>query len=63
MILNLVVGNPVLISNKPSSSADVANLVSEAFRHGGENLRAVIIKNRGVVAVGSNIDQHKRVLL
>jgi L-fuculose-phosphate aldolase len=28
----IVVGNPVLISNKPSGSADLANLVSETFR-------------------------------
>jgi L-fuculose-phosphate aldolase len=51
----IVVGNPVLISNKPSRPADLANLVSEAFRHGGEYLRAVIIKNHGVVAVGSDM--------
>jgi len=35
----IVVGNPVLISNKPSGSAGLANLVSEEFGHGGENLR------------------------
>jgi L-fuculose-phosphate aldolase len=58
----IVVGNPVLISNKPSGSAELANLVSEACRHGGENLRAVIIKNHGVVAVGSNIDQARAVV-
>jgi ribulose-5-phosphate 4-epimerase/fuculose-1-phosphate aldolase len=29
--------------------------ISEAFRRGGENLRAVIIKNHGVVAFGNNI--------
>jgi ribulose-5-phosphate 4-epimerase/fuculose-1-phosphate aldolase len=58
----IVVGNPVLISNKPSGSADLANLVSEAFGHGGEDLRAVIIKNHGVVAVGSNIDQARAVV-
>ena len=58
----IVVGNPVLISNKPSGSAELANLVSEAFRHGNENPRAVIIKNHGVVAVGSNIDQARAVV-
>jgi L-fuculose-phosphate aldolase len=58
----IVVGNPVLISNKPSGSAELANLVSEAFGHGGETPRAVIIKNHGVVAVGSNIDQARAVV-
>ena len=58
----IVVGNPVIISNKPSGSVELANLVSEAFRHGGEDLRAVIIKNHGVVAVGSNIDQARAVV-
>jgi hypothetical protein len=48
----IVVGNPVIISNEPSCSADLANLVSKAFAHGGEDLRVVIIENHGVVAVG-----------
>jgi L-fuculose-phosphate aldolase len=62
LILNLVVGNPVLIPNKLSGSAELANLVSEAFGHGDENLRAVIIKNHGVVAVGTNIHQARAVV-
>jgi L-fuculose-phosphate aldolase len=58
----IVVGNPVIISNKPSGSAELANLVSETFGHGGEKLRVVIIKNHGVVAVGTNIDQARAVV-
>ena len=51
----IVVGNPVIIPNKPSGSSELANIVSEAFRNSGEKTRAVIIRNHGVVAVGSNI--------
>jgi L-fuculose-phosphate aldolase len=58
----IVVGYPVLISNKPSGSTELANLVSEVFRDDGESVRAVIIKNHGVVAVGSNIDQARDVV-
>ena len=58
----IVVGNPVIIPNKPSGSTDLANMVSEAFGQRGEKLRAVIIKNHGVVAVGSNIHQARAVV-
>ncbi|MGC2669247.1 MAG: class II aldolase/adducin family protein [Candidatus Nitrosopolaris sp.] len=58
----IVVGNPVIIPNKPSGSTDLANMVSEAFGQCGEKLRAVIIKNHGVVAVGSNIHQARAVV-
>jgi L-fuculose-phosphate aldolase len=58
----IIVVNPVIISNKPSGSAELAHLVLEAFRPGGDDLRAVIIKNHGVVAVGSNIDQARAVV-
>ncbi len=58
----IVVGNPVIIQNKPSGSTELANMVSEAFGQGGEKMRAVIIKNHGVVAVGSNIHQARAVV-
>jgi len=54
----IIVGDPVIISNKPSGSKELADIVSEAFRHtDGKELRAVIIKNHGVVAVGNNIHE------
>lgn len=58
----IVVGNPVIIPNKPSGSTELANIVSEAFGHGGEKIRAVIIRNHGVVAVGYNIHQARAVV-
>jgi ribulose-5-phosphate 4-epimerase/fuculose-1-phosphate aldolase len=42
----IVVGNPVLIPNRPPGSAELANLVSEAFGHGDKNLTVVIIISR-----------------
>jgi len=58
----IVVGNPVIIPNKPSGSTELANIVSEAFGHGCEKVRAVIIRNHGVVAVGYNIHQARAVV-
>jgi L-fuculose-phosphate aldolase len=58
----IVVGNPVIIQNKPSGSTELATIVSDAFGQDGENIRAVIIKNHGVVAVGSNIHQARAVV-
>ena len=58
----IVVGNPVLIPNKPSGSTELANIVSEAFRNSGDKIRAVIIRNHGVVAVGTNIHQARAVV-
>jgi L-fuculose-phosphate aldolase len=58
----IVVGNPAIIPNKPSGSTELANIVSEAFGRCGEKLRAVIIKNHGVVAVGNNIHQARAVV-
>jgi L-fuculose-phosphate aldolase len=58
----IVVGNPIIIPNKPSGSTELANIVSEAFGQGSGNTRAVIIKNHGVVAVGSNIHQARAVV-
>ena len=58
----IVVRNPIIIPNKPSGSTELANIVSEAFGQGSGNTRAVIIKNHGVVAVGSNIHQARAVV-
>jgi len=58
----IVVGNPVIIPNKPSGSTEFANIVSEAFGQGRGKLRAAIIKNHGVVAIGSNIHQARAVV-
>jgi L-fuculose-phosphate aldolase len=60
-----VVGNPVVIPNKPSGSIELANTVSSAFE--GEEkeegqVRAVIIRNHGVVSIGTNIYQARAVI-
>ncbi|HKH85168.1 MAG TPA: class II aldolase/adducin family protein [Nitrososphaera sp.] len=56
----IVVGQPVIISNKPSGSKDLAESVSAAFQKGAT--RAVVIKNHGVVAVGKDIPQARAVV-
>jgi L-fuculose-phosphate aldolase len=62
----IVVGNPVIISNKPSGSLELANIVSNAFFEGEdkqeEQVRAVIIRNHGVVSIGNNIYQARAVI-
>ena len=58
----IIVGDPIIISNKPSGSRELANLVSEAFEHAGGKLKAVIIKNHGVVAIGNNIQEARAVV-
>ena len=55
----MIVGDPVIISNKPSGSIDLASAVSESF---DKKTRAVIIKNHGVVAVGKHIHQARAVI-
>jgi class II aldolase/adducin N-terminal domain-containing protein len=47
----VVVGNPIIVINNPSGSIDLANIVSKVFeeRKTGEEVRAVIIRNHGVV--------------
>jgi len=57
----IVVGQPVIISNKPSGSKDLAESVSGAFQKEGAT-RAVVIKNHGVVAVGKDIHQARAVV-
>ncbi|MFL6385223.1 MAG: class II aldolase/adducin family protein [Nitrososphaeraceae archaeon] len=63
----IVVGNPVIIPNKPSGSIELANIVSNAFFEGEEKeeeeqVRAVIIRNHGVVSIGNNIYQARAVI-
>jgi ribulose-5-phosphate 4-epimerase/fuculose-1-phosphate aldolase len=55
----IVVGNPVIIANKPSGSLELAETVSNAFE---EEVRAVIIRNHGVVSIGNNIHQARAVI-
>ncbi|MFL6523531.1 MAG: class II aldolase/adducin family protein [Nitrososphaera sp.] len=57
----IVVGQPVIISNKPSGSEDLAESVSSAFQS-EVSIRAIIIKNHGVVAVGKDIHQARAVV-
>jgi ribulose-5-phosphate 4-epimerase/fuculose-1-phosphate aldolase len=64
----IVVGNPVIIPNKPSGSIELASIVSNAFFEGEEGkkeeeqVRAVIIRNHGVVSIGNNIYQARAVI-
>ena len=60
----IIVGNPVIISNKPSGSLVLANAVSNAFvgEKDKEQVRAVIIRNHGVVSIGNNIHQARAVI-
>lgn len=55
----IVVGNPAIIANKPSGSLELADTVSNAFE---EEVRAVIIRNHGVVSIGNNIHQARAVI-
>jgi L-fuculose-phosphate aldolase len=57
----VVVGQPVIISNKPSGSKDLAESVSGVFQK-GTTTRAVVIKNHGVIAVGKDIHQARAVV-
>ncbi|HJU35025.1 MAG TPA: class II aldolase/adducin family protein [Nitrososphaera sp.] len=56
----IVVGQPVIISNKPSGSKHLAESVSAAFQSGTP--RAVVIKNHGIVAVGKDIHEARAVV-
>jgi L-fuculose-phosphate aldolase len=60
----IVVGNPIVVSNKPSGSVALANIVSKVFkdRNTEKNVRAIIIKNHGVVTVGNDIYQARAVV-
>jgi L-fuculose-phosphate aldolase len=58
----IVVGDPVIVPAKPSGSTELANLVSEVIGEGGGKIKAAIIRNHGVVAIGSNIHQARAVV-
>jgi L-fuculose-phosphate aldolase len=57
----IVVGDPIVIANKPSGSIALANMVSRIFER-EENVRAIIIRNHGVVTVGRDIHQARAVV-
>ena len=57
----IVVGEPVIISNKPSGSNDLAESVSLAFQR-ESSVRVVVIKNHGVVAIGKDIHHARSVV-
>jgi L-fuculose-phosphate aldolase len=54
-----VVGEPAVIANRPSGSAELAKAVSDEFRR---DTRVVVIKNHGVVAGGNDI-HHARAIV
>ena len=62
----IIVGNPILIPNEPSQSIELAKTVLNAFEAEGkkeeEQVRAVIIRNHGVVSIGNNIYQARAVI-
>jgi len=57
---DIIVGDPIIIDNVPSGSIDLASNVSRCFRD--NKVRAVIIKNHGVVAIGKNLDKARSVV-
>ena len=56
----IIVGDPIIIENVPSGSVELASNVSRCFKN--SSVRAVIIKNHDVVAVGKNLDQARSVV-
>jgi len=57
---DIIVGDPVVIDNVPSGSADLASNVSKCFRD--SRVKAVIIKNHGVMVAGENLDKARSVV-
>jgi L-fuculose-phosphate aldolase len=55
-----IVGQPIIIENVPSGSLDLASNVSKYFND--NSVRAVIIKNHGVVVIGENLDKARSVV-
>ena len=56
----IIVGNPIIIENVPSGTVELASIVSRCFKE--NRVRAVIIKNHGVVAIGKNLDEARSVV-
>jgi L-fuculose-phosphate aldolase len=57
----IIVGNPIIITNSASGSTDLAFAVSNAFKEAND-IRAVIIRNHGVVSIGNNVHQARAVI-
>jgi len=55
----IVVGQPAIITNRPSGSSELAKAVAAEFEKGAQ---AVIIKNHGVVAGGRNVHHARAVV-
>jgi L-fuculose-phosphate aldolase len=55
----IVVGDPAVIPNEPSGSNELAAMVAGKF---GAGFRAVVVKNHGVIAVGTNIHHARAVV-
>ena len=55
----IVVGEPAVIANRPSGSAELAKTVSGEFENGAQ---AVVIKNHGVVAGGRDVHHTRAVV-
>ncbi|MDW0128281.1 MAG: class II aldolase/adducin family protein [Nitrososphaeraceae archaeon] len=56
----IIVGDPIIIENVPSGTVELASSVSRCFKD--SRVRAVIIKNHGVVAIGKNLDEARSVV-
>jgi len=56
----IIVGEPIIIENVPSGTVELASSVSRCFKD--SRVRAVIIKNHGVVAIGKNLDEARSVV-
>ena len=56
----IIVGDPVVIENVPSGTIELASTVAGCFRN--TKVRAVIIKNHGVVAIGKDLDDARSVV-
>lgn len=52
----------MVVPNKPAGSTELANTVSRAFGRPEEQIRAVIIRNHGVVTIGNSIHQARAVV-
>jgi len=57
---DIIVGEPIIVENVPSGSVDLASNVSKCFND--NSVRAVIIKNHGVVVIGENLDKARSVV-
>lgn len=56
----IIVRDPIVIDNIPSGTIELASTVSRCFKN--TRVRAVIIKNHGVVAVGKDLDEARSVV-